>query len=222
MRYMCGRFVLCTTDEQLLQVPGFSVVHAPMGLPAPRYNIAPTQKIAIIRTGDAPGEAVIEPARWGLLPSWKQDDSGTPLFNARAETVAEKPSFRAAFASRRCLIPLDGYYEWHNKQPYWITTGSVVWAAGLWDTGAQQLSATMLTTDSLPPLDRVHHRMPRFLAADELMVWLQGSPGQAARLLSPGDAGAFSLSPADKAVGNIRNDYPELIGLNVDKLPIDE
>lgn len=80
----------------------------------------------------------------------------------------------------------------------------------------------MITTDSLPPLDRVHHRMPRFLAADELMVWLQGSPDQAASLLSPGEVSAFSLSPADKAVGNIRNDYPELIGLDVDKLPIDE
>lgn len=140
---MCGRFVLFT--ESLLDEVGewesITEVHAPEGLPPARYNIAPTQPVAIVRVEDT--TARVEPARWGLLPHWKKDLDGPPLFNARAETVAKKPSFRDAFKAQRCVIPLDGYYEWKagdnpkaKKQPFYVTgPEGLLWAAGLWATG---------------------------------------------------------------------------------------
>ncbi|MBG9258412.1 SOS response-associated peptidase [Corynebacterium belfantii] len=216
---MCGRFVLFTTDESLLGHPAlriFHSIHAPKGMPPARYNIAPTTIIPVLRVGTTPTEVVIEPARWGLIPVWKREVTSPPLFNARAETVTTKPSFRQAFRTQRCAIPMDGYYEWHNEKPYWITTGAPTWVAGLWDSGAGMLSATMITTDSVAPLDWLHHRMPRFLNNDELAVWLRGSADEASGLLTPGDASAFHTSPADPSVGNIRNDYPELIDAPTD------
>lgn len=211
---MCGRFVLFTTEDALieatLKTTDFAKVHTPAGLPRARYNVAPTTPIPILRATSAT-EASIEPARWGLFPHWKRESSGPPLFNARAETVREKPSFRSAFKSQRCAIPMDGYYEWHHQQPQWIRTGSLIWVAGLWDTGLDMLSATMITTQAMAPLDRVHHRMPRFLQREEMHTWLNGSPDEAAALLAPGPTVGFSVTPADPAVGNVRNDYPELI-----------
>lgn len=120
---MCGRFVLFTSGTDLIEevatLPGISRVDAPDGTPPPRYNVAPTQQVPLIRFD---GEvAALDSARWGLLPSWKKDDSGPPLFNARGETVAEKPAFRSAFKARRGLMVLDGYYEWKDKQPYYVT-----------------------------------------------------------------------------------------------------
>ncbi|AZA10882.1 SOS response-associated peptidase [Corynebacterium gerontici] len=211
---MCGRFVLFTTEDALIEATldttDFAKVQAPAGLPRARYNIAPTTPIPILRAIDAT-EASIAPARWGLFPHWKRDDSGPPLFNARAETVSEKPSFRSAFKTQRCAIPMDGYYEWHQKQPQWIRTGSLIWVAGLWDTGLDMLSATMITTGAQAPLDQVHHRMPRFLQSEEISQWLMGTAEEAAELLAPGSTEGFQITPADPAVGNVRNDYPELI-----------
>ena len=134
---MCGRFVLFTSDESLLDavgtLPGVTEVHAPDGTPPPRYNLAPTQIVPLVRL--APPQAQVDPARWGLLPHWKKDDSGPPLFNARGETVATKPSFRDAFRSQRGLIPMDGYYEWHDdgtgRRPYFVSLGEVMWVAAL-------------------------------------------------------------------------------------------
>ncbi|MDU0478882.1 SOS response-associated peptidase [Staphylococcus chromogenes] len=213
---MCGRFVLFTTAEALIQATGQLIdapgraLHAPVGTPGPRYNIAPTQVIPIVRF-NSPSEAVLEPARWGLLPHWKKDLDGPPLFNARAETVQSKPSFRDAFKRGRCLIPLDGYYEWKDKQPYFVSRDD---AALLWATGLDQLSCTMVTTDAPEPMEQLHHRLPRFLSADEVEQWLLGEPDEAAELLHPSQSSLVEhlrIRPADKAVGNVRNDYPELI-----------
>lgn len=230
---MCGRFVLFTTDESLLATQPFTHVHLPHGLPKPRYNIAPTQVVPVLRPADAPSvpqtdalqaegsgqylnaEMLLEPARWGLIPHWAKELKGPPLFNARAETVASKPSFRDAFKRHRCAIPMDGYYEWQvvdgKKQPQWIRTGEVIWVAGLYSFGLDQLSATMITTDAVAPLDEVHHRMPRFLQHDELAQWIFGTPQEAEELLHPAATKGFHFSPADAAVGNVHNDYPELI-----------
>ena len=102
MERMCGRFVLFTSGDDLVQevagLPGIAEVEAPDGTPPPRYNIAPTQQVPLVRIDGS--EALIDAARWGLLPTWKKDDTGAPLFNARGETVAEKPSFRSAFKVR--------------------------------------------------------------------------------------------------------------------------
>ncbi len=215
---MCGRFVLFTTETLLDSVAGLGLggeVHAPYGLPPARYNIAPTQQVAIVRLAES--VAQVDPARWGLLPGWKKDETGPPLFNARAETVASKPSFRATFAGQRCLIPLDGYYEWHDdgtgKAPYYVTLGDEpLWAAGLWDTGVGRLSATMVTTDATEEMAWLHHRLPRFLACEEMEQWLLGTKDEAAELLHPTGLRGFNAAKADPAVGNVRNDYPELIG----------
>lgn len=230
---MCGRFVLFTTGEGLLaevgRLPGVREVHAPDGTPGPRYNLAPTQTVPVIRVAESMAQARLDPARWGLVPGWKRDDSGSPLFNARGETVAQKPSFRAAFAQRRCLIPVDGYYEWHQeegqkkKTPYYVSLGEgqLLWAAGLWDTGLNQLSTTMVTTDSAGPIAWLHHRLPRFLGPDEVEQWLTGTLEQAGELLHPTPERLLQglrWRPADPAVGNVRNDYPGLLEAAADGL----
>lgn len=214
---MCGRFVLFT--ESLLaevgNLPGVGEVHAPQGVPGPRFNIAPTQVVPAVRLREE--LAQVDPARWGLLPGWKKDESGPPLFNARAETVRSKPSFRAAFKAQRCLIPMNGYYEWHDdgtgKAPYYVTRGEgLLWAAGLWDTGLERLSATIVTTAATPEMEWLHDRLPRFLGEEEVRTWATGSPEEAASLLAPTGLEGFSARKADKAVGNVSNDYPGLIG----------
>lgn len=207
---MCGRFVLFTTAEALIAAAGahFAEVSAPQGTPGPRYNLAPTQVIPILREG------VIEPARWGLLPHWKKDESGPPLFNARAETVATKPSFRDAYRHNRCLIPMNGYYEWHEKKPQFVSLGGddgeLLWAAGIYATGLGKLSATMLTTDSAPPIDWLHDRMPRFLSEAEIPAWLAGED-MADSLTPPELLSRFRVRPAAPETGNVRNDHPGLI-----------
>lgn len=214
---MCGRFVLFTTSEALIDAAGdlLGEIHAPQGTPGPRYNLAPTQIVPILRSGE---NNTIEPARWGLLPHWKKDDSGPPLFNARAETVAEKPSFRDAFAAQRCLIPMNGYYEWHEKKPQFVSLGGedteIMWAAGLWATGRNQLSTTMITTDSTGPIEWLHHRMPRFVTAAEAGRWLSGSVAEATQLLGPTPdelLARFQTRPVATEVGNVRNDHADLI-----------
>lgn len=230
---MCGRFVLFTTAETLidaarkLPVPGADRLAAPEGTPGPRYNLAPTQIVPVVHVAERgeqeksgagdEGELVLEPARWGLVPVWKKDETGPTLFNARAETVAEKPSFRAAFKRRRCLIPMDGYYEWEGKgKPHFVHRegGELMWAAGLWDTGLDKVSCTIITTDSAEPIDWLHHRMPRFLASSEMEAWLTAEPDLARDLLHPTPEEprrTFVTRPADPAVGSVRNDYPALL-----------
>ena len=199
--------------------PGIEEVHAPQGLPPTRYNIAPTQPIAVVRVQES--VARVEPARWGLIPHWKKDLDGPPLFNARAETVATKPSFREAFARNRCIIPLDGYYEWKadlpspgggtkvkgKKTPYYVTgPEGMLFAAGLWSPGQDRLSATMITTEATEEMAWLHGRLPKFLRQEEIEPWLAGEP-----LLEPSTVTGFQARPADPAVGNVRNDYAELI-----------
>lgn len=217
---MCGRFVLFTSGQDLLDevaaLPGVAAVDAPDGTPPPRYNIAPTQQVPLIRIDGA--TARLDAARWGLLPSWKKDETGPPLFNARGETVAEKPSFRSAFEARRGLMVLDGYYEWRQdaggKQPFFVRPErGLLYAAALWDTGLDRLSATMLTTEATENMAWLHHRLPLFLAPDEVEQWVGGSPAEALELVHPSRvAGNLVWSEADQAVGNVRNDYAELMG----------
>lgn len=219
MEHMCGRFVLFTTGDDLVAevatLPGVDSVQAPDGTPPARYNIAPTNQVPLIRIAEH--EALIDAARWGLLPSWKKDDTGPPLFNARGETVAEKPSFRSAFKSRRGLMVLDGYYEWKQtesgKQPYYVRPEEgLLYAAALWDTGLDRLSTTMVTTEATDNMAWLHHRLPLFLARDEIEQWVSGTPEEAMELLHPSRvAGTFQWNEAAREVGNVHNDYAELI-----------
>ncbi|MEZ2121487.1 SOS response-associated peptidase [Corynebacterium sp. CCM 9203] len=222
---MCGRFVLFTTSEALIgavtDLPGIRSVAAPHGTPPPRHNIAPTQIIPILRmVGHVPAgiDVEISPARWGLLPHWKTDDGGPVLFNARAETVQDKPSFRDAFVHRRCAIPLNGWYEWREKRPYYVHPMDgepAMWIAGLWDTGLDNVSATIITTTPVgEQLSWLHDRMPRILAPEEVATWIGGAAEQARELLCPARpemVSGLSLREVDRAVGNARNEGPQLI-----------
>lgn len=206
---MCGRFVLfasvqqlAAAGEELLGRP----VRTPYGAPPERYNIAPTQTIAVlVPAGQDNGDtADLLPARWGLVPAWAEDYRGPVLFNARVETAASKPSFRAAWAQSRCVVPMNGYYEWKDKQPYFVSTGELVWAAGLYSTAQEGLSATVLTTAAAGQLEWLHHRMPVFVDAAGARAWLAGADPQA---IVPD----FQIVAANRKVGNVRNQGPELL-----------
>lgn len=181
---MCGRYLLYSLPEALQAA--FDVdVRLNM---EPRYNIAPTQRVPIV--GLKEGKRRLGLAHWGLIPSWAKDRSvASKMINARSETAAEKPSFRSAFKARRCLIPADGFYEWHTedgvKQPYLLepAAGGPMAFAGLWEAwrapeaekdSAPLVSFTILTTQASPDVAQLHHRMPVILRPDDYDRWLNG------------------------------------------------
>jgi putative SOS response-associated peptidase YedK len=177
---MCGRFTLFEADKVLSKEFGVS------GVPplSPRYNIAPSQPIAAVRTPHTGGGRELALLRWGLIPSWSKDPAiGNRLINARAETVQEKPSFRNAFRRHRCLIPANGFYEWQRqergKQPYFVRMRDerIFAFAGLWDRwespddGVIETCA-ILTTAANAVLAPIHGRMPVILPQAEYARWL--------------------------------------------------
>lgn len=176
---MCGRFTLAASANTLAEQFALPV---PRDL-RPRYNIAPGTPILAVRQG-ADGRRQWSRFRWGLVPSWAKDPSmGHRLINARAETVAEKPAFRAAFRRRRCLVPADGFFEWRaengRKQPYYFDVGASrpVAIAGLWESwrgadGAVLESCVLLTTQANSLVSPIHPRMPVILPADVYSAWL--------------------------------------------------
>ncbi|HEY5314906.1 MAG TPA: SOS response-associated peptidase [Pirellulales bacterium] len=178
---MCGRFTLKTPASDVARLLGLLT---PVALEA-RYNIAPTQRVAIVR--DVPGEGrQLAMLAWGLVPSWADDPAvATRLFNARAETVATKPAFRESFRKRRCLIPADGFYEWQRqgkaKVPYHIRLqdGGPFALAGLWDRwrhGELEIeSCTVITTEANELVRPLHNRMPVILPTDAYDSWLDAS-----------------------------------------------
>ena len=217
---MCGRFTRIATLEELQKLFGFE--ERPNL--EPQANVAPTQDIGIVRLEDD-GKPHWRTARWGLIPSWAKDDSiGARMINARGETVAEKPAFRAAFARRRCLIPADGFYEWKveegGKQPYRITLsdGRPFAFAGLWEawspSGAEGRleSCTIVTTDAAPAIEEIHNRMPVILEGDAFESWLDPEAEREAlqSLLAPyaGELRAYRVS---KAVNKVANDSLNLL-----------
>ncbi len=175
---MCGRYTLHVTGEMLAEQ--FRLPEVP-ALP-PRYNIAPTQDVAVVRRKDS--QYTLDMLRWGLIPAWADSDKiGARMINARTETVAEKPAFRAAFARRRCLIPADGFYEWQrtatSKQPFYfhLQTRQPFAFAGLWEQWRTQHgtlieSCTLLTTEANEVVRPVHARMPVILHEHDYALWL--------------------------------------------------
>lgn len=214
---MCGRFAFYSPSEATAALFGAEFSQAVL----PRYNIAPTSYIAAIRKSDenSPGLAMF---RWGLVPFWAKDPAiGNRMINARAETVAEKPSFRAAYRKRRCLILADGFYEWHTdggvKIPYFISlaSGEPFAFAGLWehwqskDTDESLQTATIVTTAANDFLSQLHNRMPIVLDPESGGRWLDGDMGMLEEAVanSPG----FRAWPVDRKVNNARNEAPDLI-----------
>jgi len=215
---MCGRFVIATP---LVSIFEYFDIHDPRfdSLP-PRYNVAPTTPIAIVRdTGEA---RVAEEATWGFTPSWaKSLDDGPRPINARCETVAESRLFRRAYEQRRCLIPADGYYEWQagsgkRKQPYYIRRedGKLMAFAGIWEAWHEGqndavTSAAIITTPVNAAMEDLHDRMPLIIEHADWDAWLLGDdPGA---LLRPAPAELLTWHPVDTAVGNTRNEGPQLI-----------
>lgn len=211
---MCGRYSL-TVDQEALQVAlGVEgLVH-----PRPRYNIAPTQEVPIVREAEgAPSAAVM---RWGLVPFWADDPAiGNRMINARAETAPEKPAFRTAFRRGRCLVPADGFYEWRNedgrKVPFRIHLESdgVFTMAGLCDRwrspeGEERETFTILTTDANELVRPIHARMPVILAPDDRAAWLDpdGDPDELRGLLDPFPSAALAVTEVSTRVNSPRHD----------------
>lgn len=225
---MCGRYVLFTVAEQLLgAAANFSgqAISAPLGTPPARYNIAPTTPVPLLRRGrSAPPELELLPARWGLIPPWAREIPQTPLFNARQETLTHKPAFKDSYPHCRCLLPMNGYYEWTSsnppatvpphpagagkKVPYYLslpaTQGPLLFAAGLYSEALGQLSVTMLTCAAPERTAWLHPRSPVFLDAAGAQDWLEGAPAQFS-------APPLMVQPANLAVGKVGQDYPQLL-----------
>ncbi len=214
---MCGRFAFYSPTEATAALFGVSAVPDIK----PRYNVAPTQDIAAVRIG-AEDSRELALLRWGLVPFWAKDPSiGNRMINARAETVAEKPSFRAAYRHRRCLILADGFYEWRKeadgKTPYFISlaSGEPFAFAGLWedwhskDTGEALQTTAIITTAANEFMSQLHHRMPVALQLDTADRWLDGDDQVLSEVSESGPA--FRAWPVDRRVNNARNEGEGLV-----------
>lgn len=239
---MCGRYAAAKDPAALVEE--FEAVSAPEESLHPDYNVAPTKKVYLVvdRTRDDATERALVIGRWGLVPSWAKDPSiGSRMINARAESVAEKPAFRHAFAKRRCIVPADGYYEWYLptspdapvgkggkplKQPFFIhpADGSSLAMAGLYewwrdstraddDPAAWLLTCTVITTEASDEVGRIHDRMPMTIGRADWAAWLDPAlgPDDAGRLLVPAAAGRLDAYPVSTAVNSVRNNGPDLI-----------
>ncbi|MCD6307608.1 MAG: SOS response-associated peptidase [Candidatus Latescibacteria bacterium] len=219
---MCGRFALGPPAKSLAEHYRLDVI-PDIG---PRYNIAPTQDVATIcRTSPAEGLA-LKMRRWGLVPSWAKDMKiGSKLINARSETVADKPAFRAALRRRRCLIPASGFFEWKrrdgSKQPYYFTLkdGGIMSFASLWECwkeggGRVVESCTILTTGANGLMEPIHSRMPVIVDPSDYNLWLNPAitdAGHLQPLLAPYPAEKMGRYPVGSLVNSPQNDDPQCI-----------
>lgn len=222
---MCGRYTLTNVNPSEVQQT-FNLSAAPNDLP-PRYNIAPTQIVAVI-THNSAEQARFEWMRWGLIPSWSKDRKiASKLMNARSETAHEKPSFRAAFKARRCLLIADGFYEWRknedgSKTPMHIglSDAGLFGMAGLFEhwkdpeTGELLTTCTILTTAANALMQPIHDRMPVILPQENHAHWLspaEKNPDSLRQLLVPFDSNQMKAYPVSKQVNSAANDSPDLI-----------
>jgi putative SOS response-associated peptidase YedK len=218
---MCGRFTQTRSWRELVELYRLADGLEPLHVP-PRYNIAPTQDVPVVRRRADAGERELALLRWGLIHSRAKDMGiGARMINARAETVHEKPAFRSAFRQRRCLVVADGFYEWQKqprgpKQPYFITVaGDRSFAfAGLWERwnaagGPVVETCTIVTTQANELLRPIHDRMPVILTAETSDSWLDTSlPLETARAQLKPFEGEMTAQPVGPRVNNARNDDP--------------
>lgn len=221
---MCGRFTQTLTPAELQEF--FDLFHADAF--KPRYNIAPTQTVPLIRL-DSEGRRVSNNLRWGLLPFWaKSKADGSKMINCRSETAPTKPAFRRAFKSQRCIVPASGFFEWQEvegqkqTQPYYLTlkSGNPAAFAGLWeswrnpaDEAERVETFTILTTTASDVIGEVHDRMPITLDRDVWPVWLDPENqdvGALEAMLKP-SLEKWQRVPVGRIVGNVKNDRPECI-----------
>ena len=217
---MCGRYTFTIDAKSLAEAfsmvpPGFQIVKG--------YNIAPGQHVVIVRPERS--GLMADVAFWGLIPSWVKDPNTSPRpINARAETLEEKPTFRSAFRRKRCLIPASGFYEWKaqgkTKQPFYIhpSEGDLFAFAGLLEDwqgpdGEVMVSTCLITTEPNGLMAEIHNRMPVILPKPAWSDWLDpaAQTRDLQRLLVPYPSELMRAHPVSPAVGNVRNDSPELI-----------
>ncbi|GAA4598896.1 SOS response-associated peptidase [Planotetraspora phitsanulokensis] len=236
---MCGRYASARKKHDLLEEFEVELDGAPDQELGPDYNVAPTKEVYAVMSrvprgedGSRSGRPVrqLRVVRWGLVPSWAKDPSiGSRLINARIETVGDKPAFRKAFASRRCLLPADGYFEWmpteeKKKQPYFIhpADGGVLAMAGLYefwkDPGRADddplkwlCTCTVITTSAEDELGRIHDRMPMMVERGRWAEWLDPRLEDPAKLLVPASPDRLEAYPVSTEVNNVRNNGPDLV-----------
>jgi len=230
---MCGRFTITDPDEALRALFGYN--GPPMDF-KPRYNVAPTQEVPVVRY-NSQGKRAIATMRWGLVPFWAKDlKIGAKMINARAETLSTLPAFREALKARRCLVLADGFYEWdttvkvpkgEKRQPYRVVIGEPGRArpfvfAGLWERWRDRAagkdappidSFTIVTTEAAPAIAHIHERMPVMLnRREDFELWLdaaQHPPAEAQKLLKPYGGPDLAVFPVNPKVNDHRNDDPE-------------
>jgi putative SOS response-associated peptidase YedK len=232
---VCGRFVVARLFPELIDELRVDLVSD--DLPGPSFNVAPTDlsPVVVDSAKTDPPTRRLEPARWGLVPGWAKDPSiGAKAINARSETIEEKPMFAEAVARRRAVVPVSGYYEWrtdeNGKTPFFIhpPVDAPLLLAGLYewwrdpskapdDPARWLLTFTILTRDASGALAGIHDRMPVFLDADHADAWLDTDVDYPRDILdaaledAPRVADELAFHPVSPAVGNVRNDSPELI-----------
>lgn len=222
---MCGRYALFSLPPETIRaILGFVPIDE-HGVLTPRWNIAPTQTAPVFRVG-ADGKRSLDSLRWGLVPSWAQDlKFGARTINARADTVATKPTFRAAFKARRCLVPANGFYEWTKdvapKRPYYFhrADDAPLLFAGLWETWTDKATGevvetyTILTRPAYDVVAPVHDRSPLAMPADRWDAWLDPAARDSSKLarLLDAPAPAMTAVPVNTAVNNVRNQGPGLV-----------
>lgn len=235
---MCGRYAASRNPDDLVEEFEVDRVDVRERL-APDYNVAPTKRVYALldRASDTDGaiQRRLTVVRWGLVPSWAKDPAiGSHLINARMETVHEKPSFRRAFAARRCILPADGYFEWYGekgkkqpRQPFFIRPkdGGVLAMAGLYeiwrdasrsddDPDAWLWTCTILTTTAEDDLGRLHDRMPLLVDPERYDTWLDPTVNDRddlRQLLIPAAPGRLEAYPVSRAVNDVRNNGAHLI-----------
>jgi putative SOS response-associated peptidase YedK len=221
---MCGRYTLHHTSKEIAERFGVEPVEK---LLAPRYNVAPSQIVPVIRRAQ-PGEDLRKMAgcKWGLIPYWAKDPKiGNNLINAKAETISEKPSFKQAFAKRRCLIPADGFFEWQKRgkapsQPIYVRRRDrgLFAFAGLWEgwktpEGETVETCTIITVEPNELISTIHHRMAAILKPDDEAMWIDPKSGvdDMLRLLRPYESNELEAILVSRAVNSPMRDVPALI-----------
>ncbi len=224
---MCGRFVGAFSAEVLMDEMSEALSGANMTLSlvsdntlfAPNFNTAPTHTVPILRHEES--VVVVDPMQWGLVPSWSKDPSvGSKMINARSETITEKPSFRQSVPGRRCIIPMNGFYEWDRsdpkrKVPYFVTRddGHLMLVAGIW-TPSPALDGrhtfSLITRESVDDLSHIHSRSPVELHADDALEWMC-NPVPPLELFQPEIQPRFSARKVSTLVNSVRNNSASLL-----------
>jgi putative SOS response-associated peptidase YedK len=220
---MCGRFVTVIPYEELKQI--FDLIESQIR-PEPRYNVAPTQNVGVIRCCDEGNHNRYDLLKWGLIPSWSKDSKmGSHMINARSESVTEKPAFRHAIKYKRCIVPVNGFYEWSHigkeKHPHFIQMAdkSLMALAGIWEhwkspEGTDLETFSILTTAANPLVAKLHDRMPVILPPDAYILWLNHNMHDAHNLeslYSPFPEEKLTYYKVPDLVNNPKFDSPSCI-----------